>query len=60
MKTPTKSLLSVFGSLLVFVIVAFSIAINSFKDGKFTEITLSLSFTETRTLFKQDIIEGGY
>ena len=31
-----------------------------FKDGKFTEITLSLSFTETRTLFKQDIIEGGY
>ena len=36
MKTPTKSLLSVFGSLLVFVIVAFSIAINSFKDGKFT------------------------
>jgi FtsH-binding integral membrane protein len=36
MNTPTKSLLSVFGSLLVFVIVAFSIAINSFKDGKFT------------------------
>jgi hypothetical protein len=31
-----------------------------FKDGKFTEITLALSFTETRTLFKQDIIEGGY
>jgi len=36
MKTPTKSLLSLFGSLLVFIIVAFSIAINSFKDGKFT------------------------
>lgn len=31
-----------------------------FKDGKFTEITLALSFTETRTLFRQDIIEGGY
>ena len=31
-----------------------------FKDGKFTEITLSLSFTESRTLFRQDIIEGGY
>jgi hypothetical protein len=31
-----------------------------FKDGKFTEITLSLSFTETRTLFRQDVIEGGY
>jgi FtsH-binding integral membrane protein len=36
MKTPTKSLLNVFGSLLIFVVVAFSIAINSFKNGKFT------------------------
>jgi hypothetical protein len=31
-----------------------------FKDGKFSEITMSLSFTETRTLFRQDIVNGGY
>ena len=31
-----------------------------FKEGKFSEITMALSFTETRTLFRQDIVEGGY
>ena len=31
-----------------------------FKDGKFSEITMTLSFTETRTLFRQDIVNGGY
>ena len=31
-----------------------------FKDGKFSEITMALSFTETRTLFRQDIVNGGY
>jgi FtsH-binding integral membrane protein len=35
-KTPTKSLLSVFISVLVFVTLLFLIAINSFKNGKFT------------------------
>ena len=34
--TPTKSLISVFSSLLVLVIVLFSIALNSFEKGKFT------------------------
>jgi len=33
---PTKSLISVFSSLLVLVIVLFSIALNSFEKGKFT------------------------
>lgn len=31
-----------------------------FKDGKFSEITMALSFTETRTLFRQDIVNEGY
>lgn len=36
MKTPTNSLISIFVSLLIFVILMFSIAISSFKHGKFT------------------------
>ena len=35
-KTPTKSLLSVFTSILVLVVLLFLIATNSFKNGKFT------------------------
>jgi FtsH-binding integral membrane protein len=35
-KTPTKSLISVFTSILVFVVLLFLIAINSFEKGQFT------------------------
>ena len=35
-KTPTKSMLSVFTSILVLVVLLFLIAMNSFKKGKFT------------------------
>ena len=36
LKTPTKSLISVFSSLLVLVVLLFLIATNSFEKGKFT------------------------
>ena len=36
LKTPTKSLISVFSSLLVSVVLLFLIATNSFEKGKFT------------------------
>lgn len=36
MKTPTKSMISVFTSLLVLVVLLFLIAMNSFEKGKFT------------------------